>query len=401
MLARAAQTCARRGAPRVAARAASSAARQRARAPRALAGAAAGLGLGWAAVPRPGAAPARCEAAIADEAAAEAAAAEAAVQAAALAARNRAWRDALREALAHWASFLSLCLATFVATAVERVALASQVQQLVALPGQVGLDDALRHVAAIFGIKAVHLLAEAVKGLVAGRLGAALERRGRARWLAARQKAGGAEGADDAQLAAGPKLLVVDAAPRVVVEGTFGVVGAAGALRASPFQAVYFVAHEALLGQVVGAVAAALAAARDARQADDDAARAAWAAAAAAGAGEPPGDAHLRATAVALGDAQLAFERAVDASQLAVLASYVVTSTCFVERRFLGADAEKYQKVMGFAGGAMQAAQEIGSCAEALGRGTDLMVKLHALEDAGAVDALAASPYFGGALGKR
>jgi hypothetical protein len=49
----------------------------------------------------------------------------------------------------------------------------------------------------------------------------------------------------------------------------------------------------------------------------------------------------------------------------------------------------------------MQAAQEIGSCAEALGRGTDLMVKLHALEDAGAVDALAASPYFGGALGKR
>ena len=46
-------------------------------------------------------------------------------------------------------------------------------------------------------------------------------------------------------------------------------------------------------------------------------------------------------------------------------------------------------------------AQEIGSCAEALGRGTDLMVKLHALEDAGAVDALAASPYFGGALGKR
>ena len=159
MLARAAQTCARRGAPRVAARA-SSAARQRARAPRALAGAAAGLGLGWAAVHRPGAAPARCEAAIADEAAAEAAAAEAAaaeaaVQAAALAARNRAWRDALHEALAHWASFLSLCLATFVATAVERVALASQVQQLVALPGQVGLDDALRHVAAIFGIKAV------------------------------------------------------------------------------------------------------------------------------------------------------------------------------------------------------------------------------------------------------
>ena len=401
MLARAAQTCARRGAPRVAARA-SSAARQRARAPRALAGAAAGLGLGWAAVHRPGAAPARCEAAIADEAAAEAAAAEAAaaeaaVQAAALAARNRAWRDALHEALAHWASFLSLCLATFVATAVERVALASQVQQLVALPGQVGLDDALRHVAAIFGIKAVHLLAEAVKGLVAGRLGAALERRGRARWLAARQTAGGAEGADDAQLAAGPKLLVVDAAPRVVVEGTFGVVGAAGALRASPFQAVYFVAHEALLGQVVGAVAAARAAARDARQADDDAARAAWAAAATAGAGEPPDDAHLRATAVALGDAQLAFERAVDASQLAVLASYVVTSTCFVERRFLGADAEEYQKVMGFAGGAMQAAQEIGSCAEALGRGTDLMVKLHALEDAGAVDALAASPYFGGA----
>ena len=395
---RAVQTCARRGAPRAARAGRASSSAVQARAPRALAGAAAGLGLGWAAVQR--SAPVRCEAAIAEEVATDVAAADAAVQAAAVAARNRAWRDALREALAHWASFLSLCVATFLSTAVERVALASQVQQLVALPGQVGLEDALRHVAAIFGIKAVHLLAEAVKGLVAGRLGAALERRGRARWLEARKGAPeAAEGADDAQLAVAAKLLVVDAAPRVVVEGTFGVVGAAAALRASPFQAVYFVAHEALLGQVVGAVAAALAGARDARQADDDAARTAWAAAAVTS--NPSDDKYLRDTAVALSDAQLALERAVDAGQLAVLASYVVTSACIVERRVLGADAEKYQQVMGFAGGAMQAAQEIGSCAEALGRGTDLMVKLHALEDAGAVDALAASPYFGGALGKR
>ena len=185
-------------------------------------------------------------------------------------------------------------------------------QQLVALPGQVGLDDALRHVAAIFGIKAVHLLAEAVRGHSSpGRLGAALERRARARGaLAARQKAGDGRGRRRrAARRCARRNLVVDAAPRVVVEGTFGVVGAAGALRASPFQAVYFVAHEALLGQVVGAVAAALAAAAtQTRQADDDAARAAWAAAATAAAGEPPGDAHLRATAVALGrDAELAF----------------------------------------------------------------------------------------------
>ena len=73
---------------------------------------------------------------------------------------------------------------------------------------------------------------------------------------------------------------------------------------------------------------------------------------------------------------------------------------CFYHGWAFGAKGECVD-VPTASGGAMQAAQEIGSCAEALGRGTDLMVKLHALEDAGAVDALAASPYFGGALGKR
>ena len=92
----------------------------------------------------------------------------------------------------------------------------------------------------------------------------------------------------------------------------------------------------------------------------------------------------------------------VDGGQLAVLSSYVVTSACLIEKKVLGIDSEKYQKVMGFAGGAMQASQEMQGVAEALGRGTDLTVQLHALEDAKAArDAakpLQANSYFGTVL---
>ena len=68
------------------------------------------------------------------------------------------------------------------------------------------------------------------------RLGAKLDARGRERFLAARPDAAPAEGepAPDAAAFAGARLLVVDAAPKVVVEGLFAVAGAVGALCSSP-----------------------------------------------------------------------------------------------------------------------------------------------------------------------
>jgi len=77
------------------------------------------------------------------------------------------------------------------------------------LPGQVPLDQLLRQVAALFGVKALHLLAEAARGLAGARLGAALEARGRARVARAARDAGGPPPGD---LARASRLLVVDAA---------------------------------------------------------------------------------------------------------------------------------------------------------------------------------------------
>ena len=293
--------------------------------------------------------------AAAEAAAAEAAAAEAAVQAAALAARNRASARRAARGSAHGRRSCA-CASRRGATAGDRVALAPGA----AARGAAGPGRARRRAAPRRG-DLRH------QGGPPARGGGQGPRRGPARRgagagagargpLAARQTAGGAEGGDaiSSPLAG---LLVVDAAPRVVVEGTFGVVGAAGALRASPFQAVYFVAHGRCWVRVVGAVAAApRRRATRARPTTTPRARR----------GPPPrrrGRASRPTTrtrgrvVLSLAPQPSPFERAVDASQLAVLASYVVTSTCFVERRFLGADAEKYQKVMGFAGGAMQAAQ--------------------------------------------
>ena len=347
-------------------------------------GAACGLGVAcWA----PGALPpARCEAAAPP--APEPSPGE--VQAAALAARNRAWWDALGDALDHWASFLGLLVATLVAAAVERVALTGQVQQLMSLPGQLPLDRLLAQLGAVFGVKAVHLIAEAAKGLLGARLGGALEARGRARWLAA-SKVDAAAGDEVAELAAPEKglelatasrLLVVDAAPKALVELLFGVAGAAGALYASPPLALFFVGHEAFMAQLVGAVAGALAARRDGAARREESAKEAWAGEVSNGAAYPYADPELRVCHVEAGDAQLVLERAVDAGQLAVLSSYVLASGALIEKRALGIDGDKYQKVMGFAGGFMQAAQEVNGCAEKLGRGTELMALLHKLEDA-------------------
>ena len=290
-------------------------------------------------------------------------------------------------------------MATLLSTAVERVALTGQVQQLMSLPGQLPLDQLLRQVAQVLGIKVVHLVAECVKGLVSARLAATLEAKGRKRWLEAARTAEKTEVTEalldpkqGLEMAAASKLLVVEAAPKALVEGIFGAMGAVGALYASPPLAAYFVTHEACMAQLVGLVAGLLMATRDDRARRENDVREAWVAELAAAPTETPAaDAELRVCQVEGGDAQLALERAVDCAQLAVLSSYVVTSSALIEKTVLGIDGDKYQKVMGFAGGAMQAAQEVGSCAEKLGRGTELMAMMHKLEDSKA--AVAVDPF--------
>jgi len=321
----------------------------------------------------------------------------------ALAARNRCWWDAVRDALDHWLSFAGICLAQLVATAVERVALTGQVQQLMSLPGQLPLEQLLRQILAVLGVKAAHLAAECARGLLSTRLGAKLDAKGRKRWRdavarAAEDDAATAELRDPKrglEMSCASRMLVVEAAPKALVEGLFGVAGACGALYASPFLAAYFVGHEACMAQLVGAAAGLLMARRDSRARRENDVREAWCAEfAEAGGGEIGAERELRLVQVEGGDAQLLLERSVDCAQLAVLSSYVVTSSALIEKSVFGVDGEKYQKVMGFAGGAMQAAQEVGACAERLGRGTELMAMLHALEDAepkaaGAVDVFA------------
>ncbi|KAH8066145.1 hypothetical protein JL722_558 [Aureococcus anophagefferens] len=283
------------------------------------------------------------------------------VQAAALAARNRAWWDALGDALDHWA--LGLLVATPRA-AVERVALTGQVQQLMSLRASCPSTGSSRSSAPSSASRPC-TWSRRRQG-VARRCSAALEARGRARWLAA-SKVDAAAGDEVAELAAPEKglelatasrLLVVDAAPKAFVELLFGVAGAAGALYASPPLALFFVGHEAFMAQLVGAVAGARRW-RDGAARREESAKEAWAGEVAGGAAYPYADPELR---------------------LAVLSSYVLAGRS--SKRALGIDGDKYQKVMGFAGGFMQAAQEVNGCAEKLGRGTELMALLHKLEDA-------------------
>ena len=183
-------------------------------------------------------------------------------------------------------------------------------------------------------------------------------------------------------MASATRLLVVEAAPKALVEGVFGAMGAVGALYASPPLALYFVGHETVMAQLVGLSAAVLASKRDASFSRENDVREEWVKDVADTKQTPMADPELTVCQIEAADSQLALERVVDASQLCVLSSYVVTSGALIEKTVLKIDAEKYQKVMGFAGGAMQAAQEVSQCAEKLGRGTELMAMLHKLEDA-------------------
>jgi ketopantoate hydroxymethyltransferase len=74
-------------------------------------------------------------------------------------------------------------------------------------------------------------------------------------------------------IGAARRVVTTEAAPRVIVEGIYGIVSAVGALSSSAPLAVYFVAHEGLISQVVGFAGAMLAQRRDGYMAQAETAR--------------------------------------------------------------------------------------------------------------------------------
>mmetsp|Transcript_8242 Transcript_8242/g.33936 ORF Transcript_8242/g.33936 Transcript_8242/m.33936 type:complete len:293 (+) Transcript_8242:729-1607(+) len=277
-----------------------------------------------------------------------------------------------RAVVEHWISWAALTILTFLSTAVERTALAGQVQQLTQLPGQQGLDAVAKQVATVLSVKAVHVALDALRAATAARLGSALEREDR-----------DSAGASAEPRESGARLVVVEAAPKLVVEAAYATVGALAALYTSTPLAAFFVAHEVLAGQLVGACAGALSARRDAKAAVFQNV----AAEVAAGA---PDDAaaskRLAAADVAAADAQNFLERFLDAGQLLGISSFVVACTALVDRRVV--DAADYQKVMLFATTAMQSGAEIAQALDKAQRGTEkLATSLRAADLAAAAAA--------------
>ncbi|KAJ1455716.1 hypothetical protein M885DRAFT_519434 [Pelagophyceae sp. CCMP2097] len=312
--------------------------------------------------------------------------------------RSRTWASMWREIVAHWLSFGMLTLATFVSTIVDRVALSGQVQQLMQLPGQMPLDALLAQIGLVFGIKAVQLIAEVIRAAVATRLGEKIEKKVRAKYvklmlddkraLAAAPTLTPDElkqGCRDASAAT--RVVVVEAAPKAIVEVIYGGMSALGAVVASPALATYFVAHEGLLSQLVGLAASLLVQRRDRYGAEAETARDEWERAAFqpsafdldASALEAK-SATMAGACVAFGDAHAVVDRTMDAAQLAVLSSYVVSVAALVDKNVLGADASKYQRVMGLASGAMQAAGETSQSVEKFARAAEILMPVHTLE---------------------
>lgn len=262
-------------------------------------------------------------------------------------ARARVWKEAWKDVVKHWLSILGLTLATLVSTVVDRLMLAGQVQQLMQLPGQMPAETVLTQLAAIFGVKAVHLIAECLRSLLATRLGQKLEARDRHAALERDQPVD--ERVDGSRL-------MVEAGPKLVVEIVYVACGALGALATSPPLAVYFVAHEALVGQLVGLGAAALAGRRDHLAAREQELREHL-------------DADLDAAQIATNDAQFVLEKYMDLGQLGGLASFVLTASAFVDKGFVPVD--KYQRVMLLASNTMQASAELAAAFEKFNKGVD------------------------------
>lgn len=285
--------------------------------------------------------------------------------------RSRALRAAWREALRHWFSMIVLTLATFTSTAIERLALAGQVQQLMQLPGQMPVENVALQLAMILGVKSVHLLAEALRHIIANRLGQCLEGEAREHLepkadlhsdkeaLVDRLVDG--DTASTLEAATATRLLLVEAAPKMVVEVAYAAVGAIGAVTTSPPLAIYFIAHEALVGQVVGVGAALLARRRDVKA---EAAR------------QRPMD---NAAKIAANDAAVILDRYMETGQLLGLSSFVLTASAIIDKGFVS--AEKYQRIMMLASNAMQSASEIAQAADKFQRGSLLLESVHDFDD--------------------
>lgn len=292
--------------------------------------------------------------------------------------RTSAMKAAWREALRHWMSMVALTMATLISTVIERVALAGQVQQLMQLPGQMPLENVVQHLAMVAGIKTVHLVSELFRHWVAHRLGQRLERAVRDHLIAARSfdNEESSEGdlvkrleegdvASAIEVSTATRLVLAEAAPRLAVEATYASFGALGALFTSPPLAVYFVAHEALVGQLVGFGAAYLARSRDRKSELAAQAR-----------GGPDYDAKQ----IAANDANAFLDRYVETGQIAGLASFVLTASFLIDRNIISPD--KYQRVMMLASNAMQSSAELAQAAEKLHRGTNLLEAIHAFDAA-------------------
>jgi len=221
---------------------------------------------------------------------------------------------------------------------------ASQVQQLMQLPGQVPLDQILQQVAYIFGIKAVQLLADASRHFIAARLGARLAAQDRSIDPACPPNE------------SGTRLVIVEAAPKLLVEAIYALFGAGAALASSPPFAAFFVAHEILAGQIIGFGAAYLGSKRDASSSLLQ-------------------DLHKDRTSefalidadVRLNDYQNLFERYVEFGQLLGVSSFSLWASTLIDKAVI--DQSTFQKVMVFATTAMQASGEIAQSVDKMNRG--------------------------------
>jgi len=267
----------------------------------------------------------------------------------------RAWADVLK----NWLSFVGLTLLTLVSTVLERAVVAGQVQQIMQLPGQMPLEKVLEHLGTLLGFKAVHLFAEGLRTALQARLGAKLD--AEARRI---DPSCGEPGRPS-----GPRLLVAEAGPKLLVEASYALIGAGAALATSPTFAAFYVAHDALMGQLAGLGAASLSAKRDNKMhVLDDIQR------------SSDIEAYRRVDAdVALHDAQNLLDRFADASQLLMVSSFALCSTALIDKTLI--DLSTYQKVMVFVSTAMQSTGELAQAFDKVNKGSAHITHLMELEE--------------------
>ena len=265
------------------------------------------------------------------------------------------WADVLK----NWLSFVGLTLLTLVSTVLERAVVAGQVQQIMQLPGQMPLEKVLEHLGTLLGFKAVHLFAEGLRTALQARLGAKLD--AEARRI---DPSCGEPGRPS-----GPRLLVAEAGPKLLVEASYALIGAGAALATSPTFAAFYVAHDALMGQLAGLGAASLSAKRDNKMhVLDDIQR------------SSDIEAYRRVDAdVALHDAQNLLDRFADASQLLMVSSFALCSTALIDKSLI--DLSTYQKVMVFVSTAMQSTGELAQAFDKVNKGSAHITHLMELEE--------------------